>query len=151
MNGPEQPPRGPYLRADMWDWATPDPATGGRVDGDAVTGDEWPPDDDEVLIRPYLVTGGRTRPLHDGLRVETILRAAPGALHAPLQFEARRIVELCQIPRSVADVAVALSMPLGVVRVLVGDLVVGGYVAVQAPAEVTTKMLERIRERVRAL
>ena len=151
MNGPEQPPRGPYLRADVWDWAEPDPATGGGVNGGAVTGDEWPPDDDEVLVRPYLVTGGRTRPLHDGLRVETVVYAAPGSLQAPLQFEARRIVELCQIPRAVADLAVALSMPLGVVRVLIGDLVVGGHVSVQAPPEVTTELLERIRERVQAL
>jgi len=150
MNPSEPPPRGAYLRADLWDWSESEPS-GGRVSGSRAD-DEWPADDDDqVLVRPYMVTGGRTRPLHDGLRVETVLRAAPGALHAPLQFEARRIVELCQIPRSVADVAVALSMPLGVVRVLVGDLVVGGYVAVQAPAEVTTKMLERIRERVRAL
>src|SRR5262249_48783322 len=129
----------------------PDPAPDGRGDGGAVTGDEWPPDDDEVLIRPYLVTGGRTRPLHDGLRGETVVRAAPGSRQAPLQVEARRTIELCQIPRAVADMAVALSMPLGVVRVLIGDLVVGGHLSIQAPPEITTELLERIRERVQAL
>jgi Protein of unknown function (DUF742) len=112
---------------------------------------EQPDDEDGVLVRPYLVTGGRTRPLHDGVRVETLLYAAPGALHAPLQFELRQIIELCQAPRSVAEVAIALSMPLGVLRVLIGDLIVGGFVAIQVPAEITIEMLERIRERVRAL
>jgi hypothetical protein len=106
--------------------------------------------EDDALIRPYLVTGGRTRPLQDGLRVETAILAAPAALHAPLKFERQRIVELCQTSRSVAEIAVALAIPLGVARVLVADLVTGGYVAIQE-SNITTDMIERIRDRVRAL
>src|SRR5207249_2484309 len=113
--------------------------------------DAWVSDEDEVLVRPYLVTGGRTRPLHDGLRVETLVSAVPSALYAPLQFEMRRIIELCQTPRSLAEIAVALAMPLGVVRVLVGDLVVGGYTTVHGSTDITIEVLERIRDRVRAL
>jgi len=37
--------------------------------------------------------------------------------------ESRRIVELCQTPMSVAELAARLSVPVGVCRVLVGDLV----------------------------
>ena len=106
--------------------------------------------DDGTLIRPYMVTGGRTRPLRDGLRVETVVQAAPAALHAPLKFERRRIVELCQEPRSIAEIAVALTIPLGVARVLVADLVTGDFVAIQE-SRITTDMIERIRDRVRAL
>jgi hypothetical protein len=107
--------------------------------------------DDDMLVRPFLVTGGRTRPLQDGLRVETLVSAMPAALHAPLRFELRRIVEVCQTPQSVAEVAVHLGIPLGVARVLVGDLASEGYVSCTEPAELSIEMIERIRDRVRAL
>src|SRR6185436_3351424 len=86
---------------------------------------------DDVFVRPFMLTGGRTRPLHDGLRIETLLHAVPAALSAPLRFEARRIVVLCQAPKSVADLAVALRIPLGVIRVLAGDLVTEGHLRVE--------------------
>jgi hypothetical protein len=130
--------------------APPEPPLAARSRGAYGRGADAP-QDDGTLIRPYLVTEGRTRPLHDGLRVETLVHAPPGALHAPLKFERRHIVELCQQPRSVAEIAVALAMPLGVVRVLVADLVTGGYVAIHESDPVTIDMLERIRDRVRAL
>jgi hypothetical protein len=106
---------------------------------------------DTTLVRPFLVTGGRTRPLRDGLRIESLVSAQPAALSAPLRFELRRIVELCQEPRSVAEVAVRLGVPLGVARVLVADLVSGGYATCQEAAEIPTDVIERIRDRVRAL
>ncbi|KXK58308.1 hypothetical protein AWW66_30520 [Micromonospora rosaria] len=107
--------------------------------------------EDHVVVRPFLLTGGRTRPVQDGLRVETILSARPAALSAPLRFEARRIVELCQRPTSVADVAVALRVPLGVTRVLVADLLADGYLRREEQGELSVAMIERIRDRVRAL
>jgi hypothetical protein len=107
---------------------------------------------DELLVRPFMLTGGRTRPLRDGLRVETLLTAAPAALSAPLRFESRRIAELCQRPTSIADLAVALRVPLGVVRVIAGDLVTGGHLQVcDQPGELSITLIERIRDRVRAL
>lgn len=109
------------------------------------------PDEDPV-IRPFMLTNGRTQPLHDGLRIETLLYAAPAALSAPLRFESRRIVELAQSPKSVADLSVALRAPLGVVRVIVADLITQGYLTVQeSVGELSTSLIERIRDRVRAL
>nr|WP_307784588.1 DUF742 domain-containing protein [Actinoplanes xinjiangensis] len=109
------------------------------------------PDEDPV-IRPFMLTNGRTQPLHDGLRIETLLHAAPAALSAPLRFESRRIVELAQSPMSVADLSVALRAPLGVVRVIVADLITQGYLTVQdSVGELSTSLIERIRDRVRAL
>jgi Protein of unknown function (DUF742) len=126
------------------------PATG--RDADSARGDaDSARGDDGVLVRPYMVTGGRTRPIRDGLRVETVVSAAPAALHAPLTFERRRIVEFCQVPRPVADIAVALAIPLGVARVLIADLATAGFVAIQNSPVVTSDMIERIRDRVRAL
>nr|WP_205864469.1 DUF742 domain-containing protein [Planosporangium mesophilum] len=106
---------------------------------------------DDVLVRPFLLTGGRTRPLHDGLRVETLVSAAPAALSAPLRFERYRIVELCQTPQSVAEISAHLGIPLGVTRVLVADLATEGFVSCTEPAELPIEMIERIRDRVRAL
>ncbi|GIM85965.1 DUF742 domain-containing protein [Salinispora arenicola] len=112
-----------------------------------------PPADptDEAAVRPFLLTGGRTRPVQDGLRVETLLFAQPAALSAPLRFEAHQIVTLCQRPTSVADLAVAMRVPLGVVRVLAADLLTEGHLRREEQGEFSLAMLERIRDRVRAL
>jgi hypothetical protein len=109
-------------------------------------------DADDPMVRPFMLTGGRTQPLQDGLRIETQLYAAPAALSAPLRFESRRIVELCQHPMSMADLAAGLHAPLGVVRVIVADLMTQGLLrAGDLPGELTTALIERIRDRVRAL
>ncbi|MBL7259332.1 DUF742 domain-containing protein [Paractinoplanes lichenicola] len=107
---------------------------------------------DDVFLRPFMVTGGRTRPGTDGLRVETLLHATPAALAAPLRFEARRIVALCRTPQAVADVAAALRQPLGVVRVLAADLVAAGHLRIEDQlGELPLALIERIRDRVSAL
>jgi hypothetical protein len=104
------------------------------------------------MVRPFILTGGRTQPVQDGLRIETQLHAAPAALSAPLRFEARRIVEMCQVSMSIADLSAALGAPLGVVRVIVADLITEGYVLVaNVPGELSIALIERIRDRVRAL
>ena len=113
---------------------------------------QTPEPGDDLVVRPFMLTGGRTRPLHDGLRIETLLQAAPAALSAPLRFESRRIVELCQAPMSMADLAVALRVPLGVVRVIVADLLTEGYLRIEEQlGELPIELIERIRDRVRAL
>ena len=118
----------------------------GRPQGGPQRGEEDP------VVRPFMLTGGRTQPVHDGLRIETQLYAAPAALSAPLRFESRRIVELCQVPMSIADLSAALGAPLGVVRVIVADLIAEGFVLVgDAPGVLSTALIERIRDRVRAL
>ncbi|MDI6101717.1 DUF742 domain-containing protein [Actinoplanes sp. NEAU-A12] len=110
------------------------------------------PEAEEPVVRPFMLTGGRTQPLQDGLRIETQLWAVPAALSAPLRFESRRIVVLCQRPQSVADLSAKLPAPLGVVRVIVADLVTQGLLRVgELPGELTTALIERIRDRVRAL
>ena len=106
---------------------------------------------DDLVIRPFMVTGGRTQPLQDGLRIESMVSAWPAALSAPLRFELRRIVELCQQPRSVAEIAVGLAVPLGVARVLVADLLASGLVRAEDQSELSIDIIERIRDRVRAL
>lgn len=127
-------------------WAAPAPP-------ETTLTEPVPADTDQIVVRPFLVTGGRTQPLHDGLRVHTMLSAPPAALHAPLRFELRQIVELCQQPSSVAEVAAGLRVPLGVARVLIADLVNGHYVRChdQDEEDLAVEVIERIRDRVRAL
>jgi hypothetical protein len=115
-----------------------------------------PPDDgpemyDDLVIRPFLLTGGRTRPAQEGLAVETLLEARPGLMLGSLRFEHRQIVELCQKTMSVAELAAALRVPLGVARVLVSDLVADGSLTLVQRQELSVQMIERIRDRVRAL
>jgi hypothetical protein len=54
-----------------------------------------------------------------------------------------RIVEVCD-QKSVAEVSAAVSMPIGVVRVLLGDLVEQGYVGVQATLNDSSSRDERL-------
>jgi hypothetical protein len=89
-----------------------------------------------ALVRPYAHTGGRTRSSHV-LALEALVssRWRPGVGDAVLTTSHRRmIVELCARPRSVAEVAALLSVPLGVVRVLLGDLATAGVVVVHPTA-----------------
>ncbi|MET8474548.1 DUF742 domain-containing protein [Streptomyces sp. NPDC006422] len=108
--------------------------------------------EDGQFVRPFIITGGRALPAQADLRLETLvvaLDAAEGA--APLAFENQRIVALCQEPTTVAHIAEAVGVPLGVAKVLVADLVVGGRLACSQPAELPLHTLERIRDHVRAL
>jgi len=92
-------------------------------------------------VRPYSLTGGRTRFGHV-LLVETFV-ASTAALEAPeerkeltngglrsVMPEMRAIVELCRRMRTVAEIAALLKMPLGVVRVLLSDLADQGKIRV---------------------
>jgi hypothetical protein len=114
-------------------------------------GNPPPGGDDESFLRPFILTQGRTRPLLDGLRIETLIMASPAALSAPIRYEQRRIVELCQRPLSLAEVAVALAVPLGVARVLIADLVAENLVSLREPTELPVHVIERIRDLVREL
>lgn len=85
------------------------------------------------LVRPYTLTAGRTHtdvalPLEAS--VQTVRAARPNQW--PLSDPRGRIVELCQGAQSVAEISSVLNLPLGVARVLVGDLVGAGYVRVRA-------------------
>ncbi|WP_232852114.1 DUF742 domain-containing protein [Nocardia acididurans] len=110
-----------------------------------------PAEFDEQVVRPFMVTAGRTTPLIDGLRIETLVRATPAALSAPLRFELERVVRLCQQPHSIAEIGAALRIPVGVARVLVSDLVTASHASVSRADELSTAALERIRDLVRAL
>jgi hypothetical protein len=83
------------------------------------------------IVRPYALTAGRTRPVVD-LPLEATLRLDTSATRRAWGEDVQgRIVAVCD-SRSVAEVSALIKSPLGVVRVLLGDLVQQGYVHVQA-------------------
>ena len=106
---------------------------------------------DRDFVRPFVMTGGRTRAKDTSLRVETMVETVADA--SDLTFEHARIVEYCWEPRSVAEIGAQLRMPFGVAVVLVGDLVDAGCLEVTCsdPVELELDTLTRMIERVRAL
>lgn len=93
----------------------------------------WEPDDDAPVarvVRPYTLTGGRTAPKVE-LPFEATLRRESSGSEEPTDANLARILEVCD-KRSVAEVSAHVHMPIGVVRVLLGDLIEQGHVRVQA-------------------
>ena len=101
--------------------------------------------DEPSLVRPYTLTAGRT-----DAGVELPLEAPVEALNTPAKpprwprSDVRgQILTLCVHSLSVAEIAAGLSLPLGVTRVLVGDLVRQGYLRVHATLDDSTTIDER--------
>jgi hypothetical protein len=93
---------------------------------------EPPPSPVEAsLVRPYTLTAGRTDTAVD-LPLEAPVQTLQSALfHRWPPHDVRgRIVQLCIKSPSVAEISAQLDVPLGVARVLVGDLVTSGYLRV---------------------
>ncbi|WP_193046086.1 DUF742 domain-containing protein [Mycolicibacterium baixiangningiae] len=96
------------------------------------------------LVRPYTLTAGRTDSrVHLPLEapIETLESSQPPRWPAG---DARgEILVLCAHRPSVAEIAARLSVPLGVARVLVGDLVTQGYLRVHTTLDPSASSDER--------
>jgi hypothetical protein len=110
-----------------------------------------------MRVRPYLLTGGRTRSSVD-LPIEAIVRATPEGANrlVSLSQERRSIVELCMQPLSIAEVSAHLHIHLQVSRVLVGDLITEGLLASHATTATPTgrpdvMLLERVLDGLQSL
>ncbi|HEY7488304.1 MAG TPA: DUF742 domain-containing protein [Streptosporangiaceae bacterium] len=97
---------------------------------------EWLDEEAGPVVRPYALTRGRTRPTREGFDLIAIIAAAATSSFAPPGAgpEHLAILELCIRPLSVAEISAKLRLPLGVVRVLLGDLLEHGLIAVRKPA-----------------
>ncbi|BBY28447.1 DUF742 domain-containing protein [Mycolicibacterium sediminis] len=109
--------------------------------------DSWEPREPQPeasLVRPYVLTAGRTSPRVDlplEAPVETV--DAGTDTHRQVNDVSARILRLATDGPSVAEIAARLSIPLGVARVLIGDLVVQGYLRVHATLSDTATTDER--------
>jgi hypothetical protein len=104
------------------------------------------------IVRPYVVTGGRTRATVD-LALETLVEttqhghAMRSAVH--LKPEQRLTLELCdQRLHSVAEISAHVRLPFGVARVVVADMALQQVVTVHAPFTATEPQAIRVMERV---
>lgn len=111
-----------------------------------------------LRVRSYVLTGGRTRSSAD-LPFETLVRTTDrGRMMGPrLTLERKDIVARCERPLSIAEISAHLHLPLGVARVLVGDMTDEGLLEASAPrhtgdgARPDLSLLERVLDGLQAL
>jgi len=117
------------------------------------------PRDNRLRVRPYALTGGRVRSSTE-LALETIVRVTARGEEAAgaLPTERRAILGLCASPTSIAEVSAHLSLPLGVARVLAGDMVTDGFlesnanpVSDEKGSRPDLRLLERVLDGLQAL
>jgi hypothetical protein len=135
---------------------------GDQDDWDVDFWDDYDPDPElSQLVRPYTLTRGRTR--HSGaepLDVVTQITAAPRdpavADEDAQDPEHEAILELVRLrPLSVAEIAADLDLPLGVVRILLGDLLAAELVHATRPVSAAllpdVSVLREVIQGLRAL
>jgi hypothetical protein len=144
----EQPPIPPVN--DAWLGAT---ASWTEDEGEEQDADDQEP----TRVRAYTWTKGRTTSQYR-LEIETLLSTTGNYQEqdesTPSEYHA--IAALCHQPRSVAEVAALLGIPLGVARVLAGDMAADGLLAVHETASVDGEspdlaLMERILSGLRSL
>lgn len=119
--------------------------------------EEEPVVEGAAAVRPYAWTRGRTKSGFD-LAIETLLSTSQRGREqmALLPVEHRAVAQLCEQTRSVAEVAALLSIPLGVARVLLGDMAGTGLVMVHETVSSTGNgpdlaLMERVLSGLRRL
>ncbi|MGF7234662.1 MAG: DUF742 domain-containing protein [Frankia sp.] len=121
------------------------------------TGEEWFDEDAGPVVRPYAVTRGRTRAASGDLDLVAQVSTTPSgrSVAQGLEPEKRAIARLCIRVQSVAEVSAQLNLPLGVVRVLVGDMAELGVVTIHrhtlAADRPDAAMLEKVLHGLRTL
>ena len=100
---------------------------------------DWPQESDEEenasVVRAYAWTGGRTSTEYP-LEIETLVSTSDHAREVArtLKDEYQSVAMLCREPKSVAEVGALLALPLGVVRVLLGDMAQHGLIVIHRTA-----------------
>lgn len=99
--------------------------------------DEWLDREAGPVVRPYALTGGRTRPT--GETVDLLAHVASAVdgrslERVLLEPEHLLVLQMCRRPVPVADLASDLDLPLGVVRILLSDMRERGLITIGKPA-----------------
>jgi hypothetical protein len=107
-----------------------------------------------VLVRPYALTGGRTRPQVD-IAIEALVATTPNGRRGighQLGSADQHVLALCRDrPLSLAEIAAHTHLPFGVARVLVGDLLVAGLVAMAGRTFVDSQSIDVLGQLLRGL
>jgi hypothetical protein len=118
----------------------------------------WYADETGSLVRPYTVTRGRTRPVHQhAFDLMSVVALVPeGQPQTALDHARTSLLELVSdAPRPVAELAADADLPVGALRVLLGDLLDAGLVTI-APARAAAgqpdpELLREVIDRLRGL
>jgi hypothetical protein len=120
--------------------------------------ESWYDDAAGPLVRPFAVTRGRTNTNWRDLDMITLVVSARWDSGIErMDREYGEIVRMCGRPTSVAEVSSALSLPLAVTKILVGDLIEGGYLIFRTPQAPTAfpvpniQLLQAVLDGVRNL
>jgi Protein of unknown function (DUF742) len=90
------------------------------------------------LVRPFILTGGRTQPVRNVFSLITLITAVEvpnGPDTRSLQPEHRRILRLCTRPLAVAEVAAHLDIPVSVTTIMLSDLLEAGRISARPPIQ----------------
>jgi Protein of unknown function (DUF742) len=120
------------------------------------TDGEWLDQDAGPVVRPYALIGGLARPSGQRLDLIDMVRAVRrGAQEPPdLSPEQAELLQRCQMPTPTAELAADLDLPVGVIRILVGDLSARGLVTIhraQPAAFSDLKILQEVVDGLRRL
>ncbi|WP_407696891.1 DUF742 domain-containing protein [Streptomyces dysideae] len=105
------------------------------------------------LVRPFTLTGGRTRPSRaDFTLITTLMAVDPPPVRAPRpQPEQLRILRRCARPIAVAELAAHLDLPVSVVVIMLCDLLEAGLITAHPPHPVSARtpdldLLQKVRD-----
>ncbi|MCU1343816.1 MAG: multi-component regulatory system-6 [Acidimicrobiia bacterium] len=84
------------------------------------------------LVRPYALTGGRTRSVGIELAIEALVARTGVPPTSMLSSEQQLFLDRSDEPISLAELAAYSRLPIGVTRVLVGDLCSEGVMKIVA-------------------
>jgi hypothetical protein len=101
-----------------------------------VRDDRWLDRDAGPVVRPYALTGGRTRPIGETFDLLALVTAANTQSVDTILLEPEQVdvMRLCRQPTPVADLASDLDLPIGVVRILLSDMRERGLITIRPPA-----------------
>ncbi|MET7396438.1 DUF742 domain-containing protein [Dactylosporangium sp. NPDC005572] len=99
----------------------------------------WADADAGPVVRPYAMTRGRTQPIGHDFDLISLVTSIGSIVSADVGLgpEHEAIVKLCWRANSVAEISAHLELPVGVVRVMLGDLLNRGLIVVHDPVSAT--------------
>jgi Protein of unknown function (DUF742) len=100
------------------------------------------------VVRPYALVRGRTKPTGEVLDVISMVCSVRTSVPDALDLEPEHLALLrqCADPMSVADLASALDLPLGVIRILLADLRDREFVRIDRPRPERLTDIRLLRE-----
>ncbi|GAQ58896.1 DUF742 domain-containing protein [Streptomyces acidiscabies] len=109
-------------------------------------------------LRPYAITGGRTRHSQHAFTLITqiVSRSVADTDQEAVAPEAAKILELCRDRAvAIAEIAALIDLPVSVVKILCGDLLNTSLILVQSPpgkeSQPDVELIERVMDAIRQL